>query len=441
MRVERLVIEAADNTFTLDLHPRLTVVAGMGRVERESLIGELIGALGGSRAGVHVELEERDGRHLAVFRPTSGQARVVDVDRVRDVTAELAGDDGAADLLAHLGLDAAAARRTMRFGASDLATSSDRGKSVEVLAGLDQRRVWAAAAALQLAEGELATEAEALGTAPEDAAIIDAVEARHVAFERAAERFESTRRRTFVIGGVASIGTLPAVVTAGPVGLALLGVAVVAVVASLVARSQLVRAGRAEERALSEAGANTYLGFQLQRVNNLLGDDTSRRAFMGVAETRRGALTEWQQLAGDIPVEWALANRAEIQAAARLRREVDALGTLSSTAPDFTDEATDELAHALVTRLAEARSVAGEGVPLVLDDPFLQVDGAMKLLLLEMVGHLAGEPQIIFLTGDEDVASWARLESLTGELTVIEPVPAHEAPAAVDLASITSITL
>lgn len=437
MRVERLVIEASDNTFTLDLHPRLTVVAGMGRVERDSLIGELVGALGGSRAGVHIELEERDGRHLAVFRPTGGQARVVDVDRARDVTAELAGDDGAADLLAHLGLDVASARRMMRFGPSDLATSSDRGRSVEVLAGLDQRRVWAAASALQVAEDGLATEAEALGTAPEDAAIIEAVEARHVAFERAAERFEITRRRTFVIGGVASIGTLPAVVAAGPVGLALLGVAVVAVAASLIARGQLGRAERAEGQALADAGANTYLGFQLQRVNNLLGDDTNRRAFMGVAETRRSALAEWQQLAGDIPVEWALANRTEIQAAARLRREVDALGTLSSTAPDLTDDATDELAHALVTRLAQARSVAGEGVPLVLDDPFLHVEGAMKLLLLEMVGHLAGEPQIIFLTGDEDVASWARLESLTGELSVIEPVPAHDVAAPGPIISIT----
>ena len=43
MRVERVVIEAGENTFTLDLHPRLTVVAGMGRVERDSLIGEIVG--------------------------------------------------------------------------------------------------------------------------------------------------------------------------------------------------------------------------------------------------------------------------------------------------------------------------------------------------------------------------------------------------------------
>src|SRR5688572_15256339 len=78
MRVERLVVEAGDNTFTLDLHPRLTVVAGMGRIERESLVGELLGALSGHRTGLHLEVEERSGRHLAVFRPTVGRQRIVD---------------------------------------------------------------------------------------------------------------------------------------------------------------------------------------------------------------------------------------------------------------------------------------------------------------------------------------------------------------------------
>ncbi len=426
MRVERLVIEAGDDTFTLDLHPRLTVVAGMGRVERESLIGELIGALGGSRAGVHVELEEQRGRHLAVFRPTTGHHRIVDVDRARDVTSELSGADGACDLLGHLGLDATTARRTMRFTASDLTTTTDRSRAVDALAGLDQRRVWAAAEALDTAEHELATESEALGTAPEDAAIIEAVESRHHAFEQAAARFETTRRRTFLIGGLASIGTLPAVLAAGTSGLGLLGVAVVAVIASLVSRAQLLRAARAEERALAAAGANTYLGFQLQRVNTLLGDDSTRQAVMGAAERRRSALGQWQRLAGDIAVEWALANREEIETAARLRHEVRALGALSATAPGISADVSDELAQALVTRLAAARSLAGEGVPLLLDDPFHQLDASVKLLLLELLGRSAGEPQIVILTEDDDVASWARLEALTGEVALIEPVPTHD---------------
>jgi hypothetical protein len=426
MRVERLVIESGAHTFTLDLHPRLTIVAGMGQVERESLIGEIVGALGGSRPGVHVELEERSGRHLAVFRPTNGKHRIVDVDRARDITAQMADELGNCDLLEHLGLDPVTARRKMRFGSGDLATSSDRGKAIEVLAGLDQRRVWAAAEALHQAEDELTTEAEARGSAPEDAQIIDTVEARHYAVERAADAFESTRKRTFYIAGVASIATLPGVLLAGAVGLGFLAIAMLAVMMSLLARKRLIRAGLAEEQALHDAGANTYLGFQLERVNALLGDDTSRRVLMGRAGTRRSALAEWQQLAGEIPVEWALEHQEEIETAARLRREVDALGTLSSTAPSRTDSVTDELAHALVTRLAEARSVAGEGVPLLLDDPFLHLAGSVKPMLLELLGRSGGEPQIVFLTEDEDVASWARLEAITGELSLIEPRPIHD---------------
>jgi hypothetical protein len=427
MRLERFVIEAGDDTFTLDLHPRLTVVAGMGAVERTSLVGELLGALGGGRAGVHLEIEERSGRHLAVFRPSGGRHRVIDVERAADVTAERAGAAGSVDLLAHLGLDAASVRRTMCFGTGDLGSSSDRGRAVQVLAGLDQRRVWAAAEALRVADDELSSEAEALGTAPEDAALIDVVEARHAAVERAADRFEATRRRTFWIAGASSVATLPGMVVAGAAGLGFLAIGVLAVIASLVARAQLLRANQAEEQALAEAGVNSYLGFQLQRVNSLLGDDVSRRSLMEAAGQRRAALAEWQQLAGDIPVEWALANRDEVQAAARMRREVDALGSLSSTAPEAPVEETDALVHALVTRLAEARSLAGEGVPLVLEEPFEHIDPSMKLLLLEMLGRSAGDPQIVFLTEDEDVASWARLEAITGDLAIIEPVPEHDA--------------
>lgn len=433
MRLERLVIEAGENTFTLDLHQRLTVVAGMGEGERNSLIGEIIGALGGSRSGVHVELEERSGRHLAVFRPLAGRHRVVDVDKARDVTAELSGADGACDLLEHLGLDTATAQRAMRFSPGDLATSSDRGKAVEVLAGLDQRRVWAAADALHSAEGELVSEARALGSAPEDAALMDLVETRHMAVERAADRFEATRKRTFYIGGLSAVATLPGVRVAGALGLAFLAIAALAVVASLLARTSLLRASEAEEQALADAGAQSYLGFQLQRVNSLIGDDTSRRALMGVAGNRRSALADWHQLAGEIPVEWALENREEIQAVAQLRRGVDALGALS--APTAADDATDGLAQALVTRLAEARSVAGEGVPLLLDDPFHHLAAPTKLLLLELLGRSAGDPQIIFLTEDEDVASWARLEALAGEVALIEPLPEH------DTVQDTSITL
>jgi hypothetical protein len=430
MRVDRLVIEAGQNTLTLDLHPRLTVLAGMGAIERESLVGELIGALSGSRPGLHLELEERGGRHLAVFRPTSGRARIVDVDQAADVTAEFTDENGLCSLLTGLALDSRSARRLMRVGAAELAASSNRDRAVGVLAGLDQRRVWASAEALRRAEGELTSEAEAIGSSPEDAAMIDEVEARHIAVERAADALETTRQRTIWIGGGCAAAAVPAVMFAGPVGLLFLVVALAGMAASLLARTKLNRASRAEERALAHAGANSYLGFQLQRVNGLLANDGNRKAMMGMAGARRTALAEWQQLAGDIPVDWALSNRDEITEAARLRREVDALESVAPAARESTSQADTDLAHALVHHIAEARSVAGEGVPLLLNDPFRQLDHTVKPRLLELLGRSAGDPQIIFLTDDPDVAAWARLEALTGEVSLIEPAPQDDGAAA-----------
>ena len=57
------------------------------------------------------------------------------------------------------------------------------------------------------------------------------------------------------------------------------------------------------------------------------------------------------------------------------------------------------------------------------DDPFVELEPGLKPSLLELLGHGAASPQLIFLTADEDVASWARLEALTGALSIIEPTP------------------
>lgn len=426
MRVERLVIEAGSNTLTLELHPRLTVLAGMGPIERESLVGELIGSLSGSRPGLHLELEQRSGRHLAVFRPTTGSHRIVDVDIAQDVTAEFTDASGACNLLTGLALDSGSARRLMRFGAADLATTTNSGRSVETLAGLDQTRLWAAADALHRAQDELTTEAEAIGSSPEDAAVIDEVEKRHFAVEQAADRLEATRRRTIWLGGACAVATIPACLAAGAAGLLFILVALGGLAASLMARTRLDRAAKAEDKALADAGANSYLGFQLQRVNGLLANDANRKTIMGAAGARRSALAEWNQLAGEIPVEWALAHQAEITEAARLRRTADAIRSIDLADPDevHTDRA---LTQALVTRLAAAGAAAGEGLPLLLDDPFCDLAPALKPRLLELLGRSAGEPQIVVLTEDPDVVAWARLEALTGELALIEPAPESEA--------------
>ena len=57
----------------------------------------------------------------------------------------------------------------------------------------------------------------------------------------------------------------------------------------------------------------------------------------------------------------------------------------------------------------------------MLDDPFADLERTAKPALLELLSHTSGSPQLVYLTDDEDVASWARLEALTGALAIIEP--------------------
>ena len=88
----------------MEFHPRLTVIAGVGRLEREGLINELVGALGSSRSGVHAELATDSGGRFAVFRPTRGRHRVIDVEQAEHITRFFANEQGEIDVLARAGL-------------------------------------------------------------------------------------------------------------------------------------------------------------------------------------------------------------------------------------------------------------------------------------------------------------------------------------------------
>ena len=427
MRLERLVIEAGENTLTLDLHPRLTVVAGMGRVERESLVGELIGALGGTRPGLHLEVEERSGRHLSVFRPTSGRHRIVDVDRARDVTVEFTDPTGGCNLLDQLALDSRAARRLMRFGAADLAASSHRGHAVDVLASLDQTpRVGRRRRTVPSAERDLTSESEAIGSAPEDAAMIEAVEARHIAVEEAAERFEQTRKRTFYIGGACAALTVPAVGMAGATGLLFVAIALVAVAASLGARAN-ARTGCSSRGEGSRGGRRP----QLPRVPAPAGQRPA-----GQRHQPQGPHGRRLVPAGPLSPtgnSWPATSRSTGRwpTARRSKRRPASAARSTPWVPSPHGTRGHGGRHRRPRPRARHPSGRGalrrrRGLPLLLDDPFRELDRSVKPLLLELLGRSAGEPQIIFLTEDEDVASWARLEALTGEVALIEPAPEHE---------------
>ena len=69
---------------------------------------------------------------------------------------------------------------------------------------------------------------------------------------------------------------------------------------------------------------------------------------------------------------------------------------------------------------------------MILDDAMGGVDPSIKPALLELLVRAAGHPQVLLLTDDADVAEWARIEAMTGDVAIIEAAP-EAAPASIDL--------
>jgi hypothetical protein len=420
---ERLVIEAGKRTYALDLHRRLTVIAGVGHLEREGLITELIGGLGAGRSGVHLEIASDAGQRYAIFRPAGGRHRVVDIDRSADVTESFTTDQGL-DVLRRAGIDPRSARRQLCLTPDDLATRSQLEHYVASLARLDQSRLWDVAEKVKDRERRLAETAQETGSDTEDAVAYAEIERRHQDFERAQAENERVRYLSFITGaGSALVGVAAAALYGFFWALPFLMLAVGATIASVLYWQRLEMARKAEEQALRAVGVASYLTFQIHRVNGLIGNDHARRVMMQAAEEHRAAMAEWRVLVGDVPIEWAVEHRREIRdQAARLRDAVGTDRTPMSPLPRSEDNRA-ELAHALLERLQRLKTIGagGESFPLLLDDALVDVEPSAKATLLELLMKASANQQVIYLTEDPDVASWARVETLTGQLAIVEP--------------------
>ncbi|HNL50199.1 MAG TPA: hypothetical protein PKK89_14635 [Microthrixaceae bacterium] len=421
MQFERLVIESGASSVSFDLHPRLTVIAGMSQMERDGLINEFVGALGNSRSGIHMELVAGNGNRFAVFRPSGAPHRVIDVDHRTDVTQQFSDATGSIDLLSRAGLDVRTARKVMRFGSQDLAETTERGAYIQQLARIEQNELWSAAEALVIADRRMEEEADAVGSSVEDAEVIERIEQRHEQFERTQVDNEKVRRMTFLAAGFAALLAVPAAALIGTFAVIPLGlVALAAVAVSIVYWQRMEKARTAEEAALADAGAQSYLGFHLQRVNSLLGSDQGRQRLIRAAEEHRQAAQRWHALAGEVDVNWAVANRAEITGAARLRADVQPF--LTPEDPSSGDR-TAAAAHAVLGRLEQLRSLGPgwESFPALLDEPFQGLDAGTLPAMLELLVRSSEHQQIILLSESATVSEWARVEAMTGAIGVIEP--------------------
>ena len=427
VRYQRLILESGGNAVTLRFHDRLTVIAGLGAQERDGLVGEIIGGLAGTRQGTHLEILDDTSRRLAVLRNRGREHRVVDLETGTEVTGEFARPDGNVDLLGWLGFTHDSFRRRTRLTAADMAAAGQGDAAVARLARVDQAQLWAAADRVQETEILLHREAEAAGAAPEDVPLIEEIEQRHEVFEAAQQKLDTIRHYGIFVGGACVLGAIPLVLMDHPASFAFLAIAIATTIVSIFYRRRMEKARKAELRALEEAGATSYIGFQLQRVNVLMGHENRRRVLAHAAAENREAVEAWRALAGEIGVDWAFANRAKIEAEwqrleAMHRKQVLVADTgLAGVEPA-------DLAQAFISRMNDLRHAAapGESLPIILDEPLAGLGPSVKQWMLELIGRSAGMPQVVYLTNDPDVAAWARMEAVSGEVGIIEPTPEHE---------------
>lgn len=421
MRIERLVTESESHSIALDFHPRLTVVGGLDEHDRARLVEEVLAGLAGERSGIHLELLADSGARFAVFRPSTARHRIVGIDTRLDVTENFADAEGRIDLLAHSDLSVDTARAAIRLRAADLLAATDQERMVQALANVNQNELWVAADALVAAQRQLESEAAAAAEESADNEAADELEARHEELENLRIRLQQFARITAIVGAVGILGSIAGTVT----GTAVVAAPLLAIVAAMVARVTLMRRkvrrlAEAETEALSEFGAASYLGFHIQRVNGLFDSDQARRSLMNAAENQRAAYARWTQVAGTADVTWALRHRAEIDAAARVRREV-----FGSDIPNDTPEGREVvlIAHSIVRRLAELRrlGVGEESFPAIFDEPFADHDPEAIAPLLELLVRSSEQQQIVLLTNSPAIVSWARVESMAGGVALLEP--------------------
>jgi hypothetical protein len=436
MRYGRLTLGSGKSAPAIAFHPRLTVIAGVGPLERDCLIGELIGALSGTRRGTALELTDDDGRTLVVDRTNDHGSDTVKTPDGDVLTSSFTSEKGRVDLLATIGLDVDSVRRKSRMTASDIAAASRGDAIVARLAELDQKKLWSAADQLRMSDAFMKTEANLVGADVEDAEIIEQIEARHQQFEGAQARHEFVRHHAMFTGGGCAVGAVPVLIMTMPkehvqmigrmTALAMIAIAAVFTVLAVITRRRMEAARAAETEALTNAGADSYIGFHIRRMNQLLEGQQNRERITRAAKEHRIAQAAWRELVGEVTLDWALGNSERIKAAAKRLRERGDLGPEATAALREVDPT--ELAQAFVSRVAELRhsGSSGQSLPLLLDEPLRGVDLSVKQWMLELIVKSAGSPQIVLLTDDADVLAWARKHASAGSCSLIAPDEASD---------------
>ncbi|MGK2947742.1 MAG: hypothetical protein ACSLFP_04155 [Acidimicrobiales bacterium] len=223
---------------------------------------------------------------------------------------------------------------------------------------LDQDQVWATAEALAVAGDALDEVRIALGglgteEGGPDPIVIDQLEAAHTALDDAEREAEAVR-----VTGVAGAGLGVAIAAAGAIGGLLLLVVVGLLIAAgvgtatlLLPKSRVAKAAEREQAALAQAGATSYLGFHLRRVEATV-DPALRQEVEGILADHGRARAAWVELVGpEIDVARARALEDEI------RSYHEALRSLGGAADEI-----EELRRELADHAEPARQQAWDAL-------------------------------------------------------------------------------
>ena len=383
-------------------------------------------------------MQTDDGRRFTVFRPPEATHRVIDIATGADVSDEFRSPSAIIDLLHPHGLDVATARRWMRIGPNDLATTTRSQQLISRLADIDQSDLWSAAARVRGAEQRLNDEAHR-DDPHEDGELVEQIEGSQQTLEHAVERAETSRRLAMQVGAVCLFAAVLIMWLGDNFKMALitLAIAVAVILAAFYFRRRSDIATAHLQEALKKAGADptsasTSPASTPTSPARRTGASGPPRATMP-ATPRRGGMPS----PATSPSMGAAAPRGhhgrgpDAPRPGRRRRPLPRRrrrprrrhrGPAPRHQPRRRRDGRAGR-RAVLHRLTRVRRMGTgeESFPLLLDEPFATLDPATNPALLELLLEHAGNPQVILLTNDEDVVAWARLESITGALDLIGP--------------------
>ncbi|MFL5861472.1 MAG: hypothetical protein ACJ780_11925 [Solirubrobacteraceae bacterium] len=284
--------------------------------------------------------------------------------------------------------DAESRREQLADHLASLATSrlpEPSHPNVVRLAAADQDAVWETARHVLETAAQLDEESLALGgldTVGVNLDVATQIEMSHAAVEDA-ERMLALRRKQGLLAtggaGLVGVATLPIVPLVAPV--ALIGAAGAALWSFVGPRKRLEEAEADEQTVLKKAGVPTYLSFHMRRIDATIDPNARERLHLSAMEHRM-ALSQWQEIAGDMAPADALALEQEV------RRYAAAVANLGGAADEI-DAVRRELGEVAEPAAEKARAALMRAcAPFGVDDPELAAGMVRKQAELATTAHL-----------------------------------------------------